>query len=68
MTAVFERGGDYTEAVLDVVSRIPAGQVMTYGDVAWTFGHPGARAVGMVLHYALYRMSLPVEPFIYMAF
>jgi hypothetical protein len=25
-------------------------------------------AVGAVLHYALYRMSLPVEPFIYMAF
>jgi alkylated DNA nucleotide flippase Atl1 len=51
VTAVFEKGGDYTEAVLDVVSRIPAGRVMTYGDVAWTFGHPGARAVGMVLRY-----------------
>ncbi len=25
-------------------------------------------AVGAVLHYALYRMSLPIEPFIYMAF
>lgn len=25
-------------------------------------------AVGVVLHYALYRMSLPVEPFIYMSF
>ena len=24
--------------------------------------------VGMVLHYALYRMSLPVQPFIYSAF
>lgn len=24
--------------------------------------------VGVVLHYALHRMSLPVEPFIYMAF
>jgi hypothetical protein len=24
--------------------------------------------VGVVLHYALYRMSLPIEPFIYMAF
>jgi hypothetical protein len=24
--------------------------------------------VGAVLHYALYRMALPVEPFIYMAF
>lgn len=51
MAAVFDRGGDYTEAVLDVVSRIPAGRVMTYGDVAWVFGRPGARAVGMVLRY-----------------
>ena len=25
-------------------------------------------AVGVVLHYALYRMGLPIEPFIYMAF
>jgi hypothetical protein len=24
--------------------------------------------VAAVLHYALFRMSLPVEPFIYMAF
>jgi hypothetical protein len=24
--------------------------------------------VGVILHYALYRMSLPIEPFIYMAF
>jgi hypothetical protein len=25
-------------------------------------------AVGVVPHYALYRMALPIEPFIYMAF
>jgi hypothetical protein len=25
-------------------------------------------AVGVVLHYALYRMGLGIEPFIYMAF
>jgi hypothetical protein len=24
--------------------------------------------VGVVLHYALYRMGMPIEPFIYMAF
>ena len=24
--------------------------------------------VGVVFHYALYRMSLPIEPFIYVAF
>ncbi len=25
-------------------------------------------AVALILHYALFRMTLPVEPFIYMAF
>jgi hypothetical protein len=25
-------------------------------------------AVGVLLHYALYRMGMPIEPFIYMAF
>jgi hypothetical protein len=25
-------------------------------------------AVGVVFHYALYRMGLPLKPFIYMAF
>ena len=49
--AVFDRPGDYTEQVLDLVARIPSGRVMTYGDVAWTFGRPGARAVGMVMRY-----------------
>jgi len=24
--------------------------------------------VGVVLHYTLYRMSLPLEPFVYVAF
>ena len=24
--------------------------------------------IGMILHYALYRMGMPIEPFIYMAF
>jgi alkylated DNA nucleotide flippase Atl1 len=49
--AVFDTNGDYTEAVLQVVATIPPGRVMTYGDVAWTFGHAGARAVGMVMRY-----------------
>ncbi|MBW4040936.1 MAG: MGMT family protein [Acidobacteria bacterium] len=49
--AVFDSGGDYTDAVIAVVSAIPPGRAMTYGDVAWTFGHPGARAVGMVMRY-----------------
>jgi hypothetical protein len=34
----------------------------------WVFSFLLGCAVGVVLHYALYRMSLPVEPFIYMAF
>jgi hypothetical protein len=25
-------------------------------------------AIGLVFHYALYRMALPSQPFIYMAF
>jgi hypothetical protein len=25
-------------------------------------------AIGVLLHYILYRMSLPLEPFIYVAF
>jgi hypothetical protein len=25
-------------------------------------------AIGFLLHYALYRLSLPVQPFIYVAF
>lgn len=49
--AVFASSGDYTDAVLQVVAAIPPGRVMTYGDVAWTFGRPGARAVGMVMRY-----------------
>lgn len=40
---------DFVEAVLDVVAQIPAGRVMTYGDVAWVFGSAGARAVGTVM-------------------
>ena len=47
--AVFPNPGEFTERVLELVEAIPPGRVMTYGDVAWTFGRPGARAVGMVL-------------------
>jgi len=49
--AVFDRPGEYTDQVLEVVAEIPWGRVMTYGDVAWVFGRPGARAVGMVMRY-----------------
>ncbi len=41
---------DFTVLVLRTVSRIPAGRVMTYGDVAKSAGRPAAaRAVGNVM-------------------
>ena len=40
---------DYTGRVLDVVDSIPAGQVMSYGDVAEFLGEGGPRQVGRVL-------------------
>lgn len=40
---------DFAEAVLDIVTAIPPGAVMTYGDVAAVLGSRAARAVGNVL-------------------
>lgn len=42
---------DFVSRVLEVVSSIPAGRVMTYGDVAAAFGSRAARAVGQVMAY-----------------
>ena len=39
----------YARAVLDVVDRIPAGKVLTYGDVAELMGRGSPRTVGAVL-------------------
>jgi O-6-methylguanine DNA methyltransferase len=40
----------FTEKVLDVVRAIPAGETMTYADVAQAAGSPGAaRAVGNIM-------------------
>lgn len=39
----------YAASVLAVVSLIPVGKVMTYGDVAEYLGTGSARTVGMVL-------------------
>jgi O-6-methylguanine DNA methyltransferase len=45
--------------VLNIVSRIPAGRVATYGDVARAAGRPGAaRAVGQIMRRAS-RPGLP---------
>ena len=41
---------DFIEAVQGVVRGVPAGEVVTYGEIALEVGHPGqARAVGRVL-------------------
>jgi len=43
-------GADFRAAVFDVVRRIPAGRVITYGDVARLAGRPGAaRAAGRLM-------------------
>jgi alkylated DNA nucleotide flippase Atl1 len=39
----------FVVAVLDIVDSIPAGRVMTYGDVAATLGSRAARLVGQVM-------------------
>lgn len=40
---------EYVEAVLEVVDRIPAGSVLSYGDVADLLGAGGARQVGTAM-------------------
>ncbi|RJK97540.1 MGMT family protein [Vallicoccus soli] len=39
----------YAERVLEVVAQVPAGRVMTYGDVREWLGESSPRAVGVVL-------------------
>ena len=41
----------FADAVLAIVDQIPAGQVMSYGDVAAALGSRAARAVGQVMAY-----------------
>ncbi len=43
------KGDDYAELVLNLVERIPAGRVMTYGDVAEYLEAGGPRQVGRVM-------------------
>lgn len=40
---------DYVEAVLAVVATVPAGRVITYGEVAAIVGRAGPRQVGRVM-------------------
>ena len=41
--------GEYADRVLEVVEAIPAGRVMSYGDIAEYLGSGGPRQVGKVL-------------------
>jgi len=47
----------FVEAVLEVVSDIPSGRVMTYGQIAAVLGSRGARVVGQVM--ARYGSDVP---------
>jgi methylated-DNA-protein-cysteine methyltransferase related protein len=47
------RDESFTERVISVIEAIPAGEVMTYGEVALEAGFPGAaRAVGTLLAHS----------------
>lgn len=48
---------EFAERVLEAIDLIPAGRVMTYGDVAEWLGEGGPRQVGRVL--ALYGGDVP---------
>lgn len=43
-------GRDFRSKVLAIVAKIPKGETLTYGDVAWLAGSAGAaRAVGTIM-------------------
>lgn len=48
---------DEIAIVLDIVESIPPGRVMSYGQVAATFGSRSARGVGRIM--ALYGSDVP---------
>lgn len=46
------QGSNFRDAVYEIVAQIPAGRVMTYGDIAALAGHPyAARQVGGLAHF-----------------
>lgn len=50
----------FTERVVHIIQSIPAGRVMTYGQVAAAAGNPrGARQVVRVLHSMSAKHNLP---------
>ncbi len=46
---VYHAGLEYDEAVFSVVAMIPAGKVLSYGDIAELLGSGGPRQVGKVM-------------------
>lgn len=52
-------GMTFSQRVWAVTSRIPAGRVATYGDVARALGSRGPRAVGQALHRNPYAPQVP---------
>jgi methylated-DNA-[protein]-cysteine S-methyltransferase len=49
----------FSEKVWDLTSKIPAGRVATYGDLAKRLGTSGYRAVGNALHRNPYAPIVP---------
>ena len=67
---------EYAREVLDIVDRIPAGKVMSYGDVAELHGRGSARTVGAVMsdhgrevpwHRVVQASGRPAEPYVQQA-
>ena len=55
-----EQARAFGEDVLDIVSQIPPGKVMTYGEIAALAGWPShSRMVGRTLRYSPEAISLP---------
>lgn len=50
----------FTERVIQIIRSIPAGKVMTYGQVAAAAGNPrGARQISRILHSMSKKYELP---------
>jgi methylated-DNA-[protein]-cysteine S-methyltransferase len=52
-------GMSFNERVWTLTARIPAGKVVTYGDIADAMGSRGARAVGNALNKNPYAPGVP---------
>lgn len=51
---------EFTKNVIEIISKIPKGQVATYGQIGTMAGHPrGARQVARILHSMSRKYDLP---------